>query len=219
MKSSLVPWLVLLLFLSIQFAASKSPITSVATSENCVHKWVCTNWMPDPCLQEENQERTCKNIGTCSDDLDKPIEKRRCPKTTKKSMEAKLELQDNILHKSEILTALVVLHNFESEPTDTNIEYSILDESGEEVFSGKDYFSVETEEIITKKFGELSLRPGRYLLVMKIIYNDGTEEESVQEFRIEEEETKYLNYVLSGFSVFLIIFFLILLIKNRMKEH
>lgn len=94
------------------------------------------------------------------------------------------EIDDSSIKDIEELTARVILVSFGKVPTPVDLTFTILDESGQVVYTKKDYIVVESEIVFTKKFENIELAPGKYTLVLNTFYNVDVEDEFKQDFEI-----------------------------------
>lgn len=100
----------------------------------------------------------------------------------------KLEIQGKNLKSQEPLNAILKFESFGTKPTPAHINYIILGDYNKEVYSETEDIIVETEKIITKKFGNLNLMGGQYTLDVRVDYGNVTDDFK-QDFFVEESQT------------------------------
>jgi len=142
----------------------------------------------------------------------------------------KLEIQDKNIQSQEPLNIILKFESFGTMATPTHINYIILDEYNKEVYSETEDIVVETEQIITKKFENLSLTGGEYMLYVKVDYGDITDNFK-QSFFVEEYSGKvntlswmpnsgdntYLFFI-AGFLIIGILIFIYFKYKNNSEK-
>jgi len=198
---------------------SKTITTKIDTGENCTYRWFCTNWLPAECPENGLQERECTNAGDCSDEYQKPVEKRGCEaKIPSQLFDIKLELEENIIYNSGELVAWIRFESFGREPTPVELTYILLDKEGNEIYSKTGKEIVETEKFVVEKFDDLNLDYGKYTLLLKTLYNIDVEDEFRQQFEIKNPR-KILNYSLIILSALIFTYLVVRLIKEIKKEQ
>jgi len=101
----------------------------------------------------------------------------------------KLEIQDKNIKSQESLNAVLRFESFGTKPTPAHINYVILNEYNQEVYSETEDIVVETEQTVTKKFENLNLAGGEYILNARVDYSDVTDSFK-QGFSVEENPGK-----------------------------
>lgn len=189
------------------------PINEV--KDDCSYKWNCTDW--SRCINRV-QKRTCINVGTCPGTYKRPSIKRNCAqKLPAQLFDIKLELEKNRIPLDEKLIAWVTFESFGTEPTPVNLTYTILDDSGNGVYSELGEVIVYTEEFIIKNFENLNMGIGEYSLELIVEYSNVTEEFR-QNFTIEEEKVPFDSYFAILFITAIIIFFVMVKIITAKRE-
>jgi len=221
-KIQIVEVLILFTLMLTNIVSAESLITSssVGYADGCTYRWFCSDWLPEKCPENQIQTRKCTNAGDCPDDLDKPKEKQGCIFGIPKQLfDIKLELESDTMYNSYKLQAWVFFESFGTETTPVNLTYVILDEFGNEVYTKKDYLTVETERFLTEDFTGLDLRPGKYSLLLKTLYNVNIEDEFEQEFIIEEKIKIWPIISITVVISLIIIFIIDLFMKWREKAR
>ena len=98
-----------------------------------------------------------------------------------------LSLDDILIQSADELTVVVTFESFGTIPTQINLTFIILDESGIEYAVDNDFIVVTTEEVFRKRFEALFLPDGKYTLVLQTLYNVDVFDEFRQEFEIGKE--------------------------------
>lgn len=196
-----------------------SQITStIEHGEDCTYRWFCTDWIPEQCPSSGIQTRTCTNAGDCPDDYQKPLEERGCEYMIPKQLfDIKLELEQATISTSKALVAWVRFESFGTEPTPVDLEFTILDNTGNQVYSKTDSIVVETEKFVVERFTELNLEYGNYILVLNTLYGDNVKDEFRQGFEIKNPR-QILNYFIIGFLALIIVIALLRFFSERRKK-
>ncbi|MCW8966803.1 MAG: hypothetical protein OQK82_09000 [Candidatus Pacearchaeota archaeon] len=124
-------------------------------------------------------------------------------------------LENTVISGTEELVARTELYSFGSEPTPVNLKYAFFDETGKELYSKEDYIIVETEKVISEKFGDLGFSNGKYSLVLTTLYNVNIKDEFVRKFEIREKNYYLFGFWLSIFFNLLLGFFIFRLMKEK----
>lgn len=106
-----------------------------------------------------------------------------------------LSIESALLNKSSDLVARTQFTSFGTVPTLVNMAYKVEDSSGKEVFTEKDEVTVETEQLVTKKFKNLDIESGKYTLVLATTYGDNVKDEFKQAFEVKGASTSKSNLV------------------------
>ena len=114
-------------------------------------------------------------------------------RSPKQLFDITFELDSSIALSAEVLVARVTFVSFGTEPTPINLTFIILDELGNRVYLEEDSLIVETENIFTKKFENLDLEIGKYILLLNTIYNEDVEDGFWKEFEIKSRVGKSIN--------------------------
>ena len=124
----------------------------------------------------------------------------------KQLFDIKMEVDDLIFDTLEDFSARVVFESFGSEPTPVNLTFLIFDSNGKQVYSKKDLIVVETEEVVIENFVDLEIDPGKYILVLRTLYNVNVEDYFEQSFEYVRK-AQILPFVLGGIIVLSALFF------------
>src|SRR3989339_95236 len=103
------------------------------------------------------------------------------------------EIDDSLILNINELVTRVTFESFGTEPTPVNLTYIIVDEMGKTLHVEKDYITVETEKVFTKKFEGLDLDYGKYAIYLKTLYNVDVEDDFVKRFEIRSKISKSLG--------------------------
>ena len=103
-----------------------------------------------------------------------------------------LSLTNYVIYNTANLNAFVVFENFGEGPSEIEIVYSIINETGEEVYTGVDSKIVQTEDSVVKNFGFLNLPAGKYKISANIFYGDNQTGDSEKSFEIKERSLSSL---------------------------
>lgn len=147
-----------------QNSTSNSGGTTVVI-QSCTYNWDCSPWS---ICQNEVQTRSCQNIGTCTGLENKPSEILHCS-------EALFDVMINISKLNAAKSSLVkfgvsLIEQKGTEKIDVIIKYTIINNSGIEVFSQIETKAVEKELQYEKSLEELDLPNGKYTLRIDILY-------------------------------------------------
>jgi hypothetical protein len=96
-----------------------------------------------------------------------------------------LTVQNGVLSRSGDLVALVQFTSFGNVPTPVEMVYRIEDVNNKEVFTENDRVTVETQQLVTKEFKNLTLGNGKYTLVLATTYGDNIKDVFRQVFEIK----------------------------------
>ncbi len=94
------------------------------------------------------------------------------------------DLEENSLSKSDKLVLWSTLQNFGKKYVPARLIYSVMDGNGEEVYREFEEIRVYTDQSIIKRFDNLVLEEGEYVLFMKVEYA-GIVEEFSDDFVVE----------------------------------
>jgi len=134
----------------------------------------------------------------------------------------KLEIEETTVQFSNKLTAWVRFENFGTEPIPVNMTYIILDRYETKLYTDQDSAVVWTEELIIKKFDNLELPDGKYVLMLHTLYGNNVFDEFRQDFEVgREKPQKPLSwlYILVGvFGAFVIILIIVYFIRKRPRR-
>lgn len=100
-------------------------------------------------------------------------------------LDIKLELESSLLDRSSDLVALIRFDSFGNVPTLINMDYTVLDSKGVEVYKEVGSVTVETEKLVSKDFKKLNLKQGKYSLVLGTLYNTDVKDEFRQDFEVK----------------------------------
>jgi len=140
------------------------------------------------------------------------------PDIPKQLLDVKLELEYGIISSSKELIAIISFENFGTDPAEVDLEYVILNELGEGVYSETGNITVYTVKTIIKQFDNLKLDSGKYKIVFKIEYGDNIRDEFGRDFEIKDEKIEYFLYGLVGIFLVIHAFFLIFIFKALRKK-
>ncbi|MFA5367617.1 MAG: hypothetical protein WC333_07055 [Dehalococcoidia bacterium] len=97
-----------------------------------------------------------------------------------------LTIDSAVLQKSSDLTARLRFESFGTVPTPVDLTFIVLDESGQEVYKAviANEIVVETELSYSKRFYDLDVPAGNYVLVARTLYNVDVSDEFLQDFSV-----------------------------------
>jgi hypothetical protein len=124
-------------------------------------------------------------------------------------------LDETILTSSDDLFAVAIFENFGENATYVNLTFIILDERGNEVYREEDSILVRVEELLRKSFEGLNLDPGKYTLILDILYGDNVTDDFEREFEIVG--VKKMNWcvkTLIGIGILFVILLILYIIKK-----
>jgi len=134
-----------------------------------------------------------------------------------------LTLENALLDKASSLVAQTHFTSFGTVPTLVDLVYRIEDSSGKEVYTDSEEVTVETENIVTKKFKNLNLSDGKYTLILTTTYGDNVQDEFRQDFEVRESvsdsEVKAWVWIASGVPITGIVGLIIFLLFRKRKEE
>lgn len=99
-----------------------------------------------------------------------------------------LALDETTFLSTEEFFTRISFTNFGREPTPVALQFVILDHSRGEVYRESETIIVQTEEVVTKTFEELTLLPGTYTLVVETLYNEDVFDKFRKDFTVVEKE-------------------------------
>lgn len=99
-------------------------------------------------------------------------------------LDASITLEENVISSSEDLTARVFLESFGRKFVSARLIYVILDSEGNSVYDSFEETRIYTERVVTKRFDDLDLEEGNYVLNVNIEYA-GILEEFDQSFELK----------------------------------
>jgi len=204
-------------------ANTQSPVTTVVENiGECDYRWFCSDWYPTDCPENQIQTRKCTNAGDCPDTYQKPEEKQSCTlELPKQLFDIKLELaysEYSEVYSPKDLTAWIRFESFGTEPTPINLTYIILDEQENIVYVKEDHLVVETEEFVVERFEGVDLKPGKYSLLLKTLYNTDIEDEFIQNFEVKSEMRIWI-YIITGFVILGVVYLIVLMKKKKGKTQ
>ena len=165
-----------------------SPIssTSVIPASSCLTNWTCAAW--SSCING-TQTRSCSDSNTCGNVYGRPETTITCGTnitSPSQLFDIRLDLDSIAIKTSNELNSLITFTSFGTVPTFVDLTYSILDSSGNEVYSEKGNVTVTTEQIVRKNFENLNLLNGKYTLILTTVYGDNVKDEFKQYFSVGE---------------------------------
>jgi len=135
-----------------------------------------------------------------------------------------LSLQNALLGRSRDLISRLEFTSFGNVPTMVNLVYRIIDADNHEVYNETDEVIVETEQVVTRNFGNLNLADGKYTLIVTTVYSDNITDEFRQTFVIKgasmlgyQEMVRLLASLISLIIVGLIAFGLFKYVRQKKK--
>jgi hypothetical protein len=143
------------------------------------------------------------------------------PTSPEQLFDIRVTLDRALLEKSADLTVRIRFESFGTVPTPVDLTFIVFDESGQEVYQAQDSIIVETEANYVKRFPNLNLSAGDYVMVVRTLYNVDVSDEFRQDFSVQEKGGSFPWYyiviaigaagVLAAVSVYI-------LRKNRQKK-
>ncbi len=97
-----------------------------------------------------------------------------------------VRLEEATLAEARDLEAIISFESFGRVPTPVDLVYTIVNSGGQTVFRDEGEITVETEEVIRKKFSNIDLLSGSYTLIVKTQYNVDVIDEFRSDFVIEK---------------------------------
>lgn len=113
----------------------------------------------------------------------------------------RLEIQKSNVQSAKELIAATTFDSFGSTPTPVNLTYVIVNDMGKEVFRATDTVTVETQNVIAKKFEQLDLPNGKYTLLLRTLYNSTVQDEFQADFEVHFEVTAWPKERIFKYSV------------------
>ena len=105
----------------------------------------------------------------------------------KQLFDIQLQLEDTLVYVGDPIIARAIFESFGTEPTPVNLTFLVINEKGEIFYKETDSITVETERVFTKKIENLSLKKGKYILILRTLYNEDVEDEFWKEFRVKKK--------------------------------
>ena len=99
-----------------------------------------------------------------------------------------LTIDDRTLVPGDALSSRVVFESFGQVPTDVEIAFTILNTQGDTLYEVEDFVTVETQRIVPRRFDDVALAPGSYMLVVRTRYGDDIRDEFTQPFTVLPED-------------------------------
>jgi hypothetical protein len=96
----------------------------------------------------------------------------------------RLAIDNPVALRSRDIVAQVTFASFGRVATPIDLEFSLFDDSGNEIWTDSDHVVVETENVFTKHLPELGLSAGKYTLKLHTRYNGTVEDDFTAEFSI-----------------------------------
>ena len=131
----------------------------------------------------------------------------------------RLELESSSILNFSKLVVIVSFENFGTEPTSVKLLFTILNETGGEVYSEDDSLVVETEEVLRKSFEGVDLEKGKYTLILTTLYNVNVVDEFRQEFEIGKVNIWILYFVGVVLGIILVIFYFMRKFRREIKKR
>lgn len=125
------------------------------------------------------------------------------------------EIDDTTVSDIKNLSTRVLFSSFGNVPTLVNLTFTIVDSKGGKVYSEKDTTVVETEKVITKRFKQLDLAPGKYSIVVDTLYNTNVKDEFTDNFEITKSST---SYIWVWATLVLLVILLFVFYRRRIKN-
>jgi len=189
--------------------------------------WNCSEW--NKCIGRI-QTRKCKEKNNCGNVYGKPIETKNCTLVPEQLFDITFTLDDYLIQSLDELTAIVTFESFGTMPTPVNLLFTILNETGEEVYTKNDSVIVTTEVVLIKSFEniDINLKQGKYTIILTTLYNVNVEDEFRQEFEVKrgwitgrvielfEGENKWYGVII---VILMIILILLKIKKSKFKRQ
>ncbi len=173
--------------------------------ERCTYDWDCTAWS---ICEDKKQIRECKNTGTCEGNESKPREERVCPEAL---FDVTIKFADLLITENNTLKFTVNLKEQEGiENIDIQIQYSIIDEENNEIFSQIETRAIQGELTYEKEIEEVKLVNGGYILRIDILYGDLQRAFAEQSFEVKKGELEIKKFVYESLIIGILIFGFIL---------
>jgi sporulation protein YlmC with PRC-barrel domain len=155
---------------------------SPSGGSSCKYIWECDSW--SSCSFDGQQERICKNTGTCIGTEGKPIEYRNCSESL---FDVILKFMQIELAENQSLSFNVsLIQTKNTEKKDVQIKYTILDINKKEIFVQLETRAIEEDITYNKIFDEIKLSAGEYTLKVDITYGDLQKARAEQVFIVKE---------------------------------
>jgi len=177
--------------------------------EDCKAQWECDDW--GDCINDY-QTRSCENLkpacsgekpeerNSCTSDveaieetvIEEEVTEETSEQIPEELLDASITLDENIISSSEDLTVRVSLKSFGRKFASARLIYTISDSEGNNIHSSFDEARIYTERVVTKRFEDLNLEEGNYILNVNIEYA-GILEEFDQSFEIRSSPLKKIR--------------------------
>ena len=132
-------------------------------------------------------------------------------------------LEEILLRSSDELLSIVTMENFDESPATIELDFKILDESGEVLDEESETWIVRLRGVSRKSFPGLDLQDGRYTFVVETLYNSRFADEFRQDFEVRENlvsptlETDAIYIALGVSTLAIIILSLIIIMIAHSK--
>ncbi len=162
------------------------------TAETCEE--VCTE--EESCSEEcsgEGEEEVCEEVCETAESCEEICEpgEETCEEICKEVcqipeelFDITFDLEEASLSQSDKLIVWITLQNFGKKYVPARLVYSVTDEIGNEAYRKFEEVRVYTDESIIKKFDDMYLEEGNYILTMRVEYA-GIVEEFSDDFSVE----------------------------------
>ncbi len=129
----------------------------------------------------------------------------------------RLELAGNSLRPGDPLVSRVIFQSFGRVPTPVDMFFSITDESGKILAGSEGNIVVEIDAVFSKKFENLNLPAGNYVLHLTTRYDTKVEDNFSAPFSVRTTVGPPL--IVGGATIFLLCFSIFLFFLRRGKKH
>ncbi len=199
-------------------------------SRACTYNWICTEWYPSPCPENEIQNRLCINKGTCTGNVGIPAQDTSCifegfsgplfdifvdiPVTnkifplTKNFKGSALDFDVELSNKGKI------------EQLDVFFRYTITSENNKFIAEVRETRAIK-EDGKFKASMDLprDILPGLYKLYVEITYDDGKIAVAEDTFRVLELSPGIASYYTIIVIVIVLIMIITILIRRNSKRR
>jgi len=188
---------------------------SSASSPSCTYDWICTEWYPYYCPEEEIQNRLCVNKGTCDGILEMPETERTClytiPQGPLFDIFAKIPFGKKQVLAGGILEPEISLINVgDIKQLDVFFKYWIVNENNKLIAEVRETRAItEKDKFVLKINLPSDIKLGSYKFFVEIEYDSGKTALASDSFRVVNK----IQLFTLGYSI-LISFFIALVITS-----
>lgn len=139
-------------------------------------------------------------------------------------LDVTFKIEEPQLNNSRRLISVTTFQNFGTTFFPVNLEYNVYNDHSELVYSTTDVVDISTEDVAIKRFEDLHLLSGEYVLELVIRYSNVTEKFN-QKFEVSERpsepllKSRFLLMVASGLFISTLIILLTIYFLSKKRRY